>query len=304
LEAQDDFTENQDLIDWANPANNIYQHSSGVRVGVYAQDEWRLSNTLASTLGLRIDRNNTTGSDLSPRLGLIWQATPETTTKVLYGIAHRAPSVNENSNQWGPGPPSLGLSDESIETLEFDVDQRVGRDLTLRASAYQWTLHNPLEVPSNSATGDFENMQPLNARGVELSSDKTWVSGVRLRDSVSIQETDYRRGGDAVNSPKVLGKLNFSAPLRAAGLRLGYELHYDGPRSTLDGTILGGYALSNLVLSTESLAKGLEAALSLDNVADKRYSQPAAPTNWQNALEQDGRSAHLQVTYRFERPRD
>jgi iron complex outermembrane receptor protein len=299
LEAQDDYTEDQDLIDWANPANNIYQHTSGYRAGVYGQDEWRLSNTFATTLGLRLDRNNVTGSDLSPRLGLIWQATPETTAKVLYGIAHRAPSVNEDSNQWGPGPPSLGLSDETIDTLEFDVDQRVGRDLTLRASVYQWTLHNPIVVPAGSVTGDFQNTEPIDARGVELSSDKTWESGARLRDSVSIQEADYRDGGDVVNSPKVLGKLNFSSPLPAAGLRLGYELRYDGPRLTLDGTTLGGYGLSNVYLSTEALAKGLELALALDNIGNKRYAQPAAPTNWQNSFEQDGRSVRLKASYAF-----
>jgi len=300
VEAQDDYSEDQDRIDWANPADNIYEHSSGSRVGVYAQDEWRLANTLTSTLGLRVDRNNVTGSAPSPRLGLIWQATSETTAKLLYGIAHRAPSVNENSNQWGPGPPSLGLGNETIDTLEFDVDQRVGRDLTLRASVYQWTLHNPLEVPANSVTGDFQNTVPIDARGVELSSDKTWDSGARLRDSVSIQQAEDRYLGQIVNSPKLLGKLNFSAPLPAAGLRLGYELQYDGPRLTLDGATLGGYAVSSVFLSTESLAKGLELSLAVENVGDKRYAQPAAPTNWQNSFEQDGRSARIKLTYRFE----
>jgi iron complex outermembrane receptor protein len=299
LEAQDDFTEDQDLIDWAKPADNIYQHSSGYRAGVYGQDEWRLSNTLASTVGLRADRNNSTGSALSPRLGFIWQATPETTAKLLYGVAHRTPSVNENSNQWQPGPPSLGLSNETIDTLELDVDQRVRRDLTLRASVYQWTLHNPIIVPVNSSSGDFQNLEPIDARGVELSSDKTWDSGARLRDSVSLQRSDARQGGDIVNSPKILGKLSFSAPLPAAGLRLGYELQYDGPRLTLDGTSLGGYALSNVYLSTQSLVKGLELAFALDNVGDKRYAEPAAPTNWQNAFEQDGRSVRIKATYGF-----
>jgi iron complex outermembrane receptor protein len=299
LEAQDDYAESQDLIDWARPSNDIYQHTTGYRAGVYGQDEWRLSSTLTSTLGLRVDHNNVTGSALSPRLGFIWQAAPDTTTKLLYGSAHRTPSVNENSNQWGPGPPQLGLGNETIDTLEFDVDQRVGRDLTLRASVYQWTLHDPLVVPAVSVTGDFQNTAPIDARGIELSSDRTWDSGVRLRDSVSVQRADYAHGGDIVNSPKLLGKLNFSSPLPAAGMRLGYELHYEGSRLTLDGTTLGGYALSNIYLSMESLVTGLELALAIDNLGDKRYAQPAAPTNWQNSLEQDGRSVRIKASYRF-----
>jgi len=80
---------------------------------------------------------------------------------------------------------------------------------------------------------------------------------------------------------------------------LGYELHYEGSRLTLDGTTLGGYALSNIYLSMESLVTGLELALAIDNLGDKRYAQPAAPTNWQNSLEQDGRSVRIKASYRF-----
>jgi iron complex outermembrane receptor protein len=80
---------------------------------------------------------------------------------------------------------------------------------------------------------------------------------------------------------------------------LGYELRYDGPRLTEDGTKLGGYGLSDVYLSTESLAKGLEVALALDDVCGKRYAQPAAPTNWQDSFEQDGRSVRIKITYVF-----
>jgi iron complex outermembrane receptor protein len=265
---------------------------------LYGQDEWRLSSTLAATLGLRVDRNDTTGTALSPRLALIWQAAPETTAKALYGVAHRAPNIYEDNPGLGPGlPTSLGLSGETIDTLEFDVDHRVGRDLTLRASVYQWTLHNL--IVQNYISGEYQNDQPVDTRGVELSTAKTWDSGARLRDSMSIQRAEYRDGTEVVNSPKILGKMDFSSRLPIDGLRLGYELRYDGPRLTLDGTTLGGYAVSNLYLSTESLAKGLELSLAFNNLLDKQYAQPASANNWQNSLEQDGRSVRLKASYAF-----
>jgi outer membrane receptor protein involved in Fe transport len=96
-----------------------------------------------------------------------------------------------------------------------------------------------------------------------------------------------------------LGKADLSTRLPAAGLRVGYEARYDGPRLTLDGATLGGYTLSNVYLSEGSLAKGLEISLAIDNLADKRYAQPASANNWQNALEQDGRSERLKVAYAF-----
>jgi outer membrane cobalamin receptor len=295
LEAQDNYDIGQSQIVAADPALDVHVPGSGYRIGLYGQDEWRLANELAATLGLRVDRNDTTGTALSPRLALIWQATAQTTAKALYGIAHRAPNAFEDLSGFTPEAHSLGLSGETINTLEFDLDHRIGRDLALRAAIYQWTLRD-LILQSNSSQ-IYQNEQPVDTRGIELSTDKTWDSGARLRDSVSIQHADYRSGADVVNSPRVLGKLNFSSPLPFYGMRLGYELRYDSARLTLDGTSLGGYALSNLFLSTESLVKGLEISLGVGNLFDKRYAQPASSSHWQNSLQQDGRSVRTDFHY-------
>jgi iron complex outermembrane receptor protein len=301
VEAQDNYREDLAQIDFANSAGNMYIPRSGYRAGLYGQDEWRLSNSLTSTLGLRIDRNDVTGTALSPRLALIWQADPATTAKALYGVAHRAPNAFEDSNDFQPGAPVPSLSGETVNTLELDVDHRIAPDLTLRAAVYQWTLRNLIVLDSTVVDGytEYQNVQPVDTHGIELSTDRTWDFGARLRGSVSIQSAEYRGGTEVVNSPKELGKLNFSSPLSAAGLRIGYELRYDSPRLTLNGTTLGGYAVSNLYLSTQSIAKGLELSLALDNLCDKRYAQPASANNWQNALNQDGRSVRAKFTYAF-----
>jgi len=295
LEAQDNYNTDQSQIVPANPALNVFVPGSGYRIGLYGQDEWHLLNALAATLGFRVDRNEKTDTALSPRLALIWQATSDTTAKALYGIAHRAPNSFEDLARFEPDAPSLQLGGETIDTLEFDVDQRVGRDLSLRASAYQWTLHDL--ILENSVSEQYQNTQSVDTRGIELSTDKTWESGTRLRDSVSIQHANYRSGGEVANSPKILGKLNFSSPLPVYDLRLGYELRYDSSRLDLNGTPLGGYALSNLFLSTESLAKGLEVSLGVGNLFDKHYLQPASANHWQSFLDQDGRSVRIDLHY-------
>jgi len=297
LEAQDNYNTDQSQIVVTDPALNVYVPGSGYRVGLYGQDEWRLSHALAATLGFRVDHNDTTGTTVSPRVALIWQASPETTAKALYGVAHRAPNAFEDLAGFEPNAPSLGLSGETIDTLEFDLDQRVGRDLALRASVYQWTLHNL--ILENDTTQVYQNEQPVDTRGIELSMDKTWDFGARLRDSVSIQDADYRSGSAVVNSPKVLGKLNFSSPLPIRGVRAGYELRYDSSRLTVNGTTLGGYTLSNLFVSTESLVKGLELSLGIGNLFNKHYAQPASANHWQDSLEQDGRSVRSDVHYAF-----
>lgn len=302
LEAQDNQRQDQAMLDLADPANNLLVARSGYRVGIYAQDEWRIAESLAATVGLRIDRNNVTGNKLSPRAALIWRATPETTLKALYGRAHRAPNAFERD--FGDGltqVPNPALDGETIDTVELVADRRIGLDLTLRGSVYQWTMHDlvTLGIDPVSTLPQYQTGETVKAHGLEMSADKTWKSGTRLRGSVSVQDVAYVSGAGLLNSPKLLGKLNLSGPLPWAGLRAGYELRYDGKRLSRDGSKLGGYALSNVTLSTDTLAQGVELSVGVFNLLDKRYAQPGADSNWQNAFEQDGRSARIQLSFRY-----
>jgi iron complex outermembrane receptor protein len=302
LEAQDNWRTDQAALDPANPANDVRVMGSGYRIGLYAQDEWRIGPTLSTTVGLRVDRNDATGTSTSPRAALIWQAAPGTTLKALYGRANRAPNAYERDYDDSYSQvANPALKGERIDTLELVADQRVGTDLNLRAALYQWTMHDIIVLGTDPASGltQYQSGQPVDAHGVELSADKTWATGARLRGSVSMQDVAFASGGGLLNSPRLLAKFNLSAPLPWAGLRAGYELRYDSTRLTVDGSKLGGYALSNLHLGTEALAKGLELSLNIANLFDKRHAHPGSDTNWQNALDQDGRRVRVGLNYRF-----
>jgi iron complex outermembrane receptor protein len=289
-------------LDLAQPANDVQIPGSGYRVGLYAQDEWRVSETLLGTLGLRVDRNDATGTKLSPRVAVIWQGTPASTFKLLFGRAHRAPNAYERNYDDGFAQvANPALNGERIDTLEFVADHRVSKDLALRGSVYRWTMDDlvTLGIDAGSGIPQYQSGEKVEALGLEASVDRTWDSGARARSSVSVQDEKYASGRRLPNSPALLGKLNLSSPLPWAGLRAGFEWRYDAKRLTLDGSKLGGYAVSNLNLSTEALAKGLEVSLGIGNLFDKRYAHPGADTNWQNALEQDGRSVRARLGYRF-----
>ncbi len=301
LEAQDNATVRQASLDFAQPANDLRIDSSGHRIGVFAQDEWRLIDTLSATLGLRVDHNNDTGTRFSPRTGLIWQATPATTMKLLYGQAHRAPNAYERD--YGDGKAQVAnrsLQGETVEAWEAVLDHRFAPELAVRASLYRWTTQDLITLGTEPVSGlaQYQSGGSVRTQGLELSADKVWASGARLRGSVSLQEADPPHGGRLPNSPDVLGKLNLSAPL-ARGWQAGYELQADSKRRSLAGSDLGGYAVSNLTLGTARLARGVELWLSVYNLFDRRFAQPGSEINWQNALEQDGRSASVKLVVRF-----
>jgi iron complex outermembrane receptor protein len=304
LEGQDNPRENQAVEDLLDQSKDYVLDLRGYRVGAYIQDEWRIAETLTATLGIREDynSNSTTGIKASPRIGLIWRTTPETTLKALYGQAHRAPNVFERDYSDGQTQTSnLSLRGETIDTVELVADHRIGRDLTLRASVYQWTMKDLITLGIDPVTGlsQYQTGDTAKARGVELSADETWDSGARLRGSLSIQRAAYLSGRELLNSPKRLGKLDLSTPLPRAALRAGLEVQYDSPRLTEDGIQLGGYVLTNLIVSNDTLMRGLKVSLGAYNLFDERYAQPGSDTNWQNSFEQDRRSVQVKVTYNF-----
>lgn len=288
-----------------NPEDiNVSIKSSVVRAGVYIQDEWRITDTLSATAGLRYDFNTWINSRLSPRGALIWQATPQTTFKVLYGRAHRSPNAFERDYADNVSQvANPGLHAEMVDTLELVTDYRPQPSMNLRATAYAWDMHNLITLGIDPITALTQYQQSSNkvlARGTELSLDKTWDSGVRFRSSYGIQNAE-QKDSHLPNSPYHLGKFNISIPIPLiTGLRAGYELQYFGKRKTLDGSNTDSYVLSNLNLVTDvPQVKGLQASLSFYNLFNENYLHPASDINWQNALWQPGRTVRFRMDYRF-----
>lgn len=307
VEYQNNTSIKQSFQNFDHPEDNIAIKSSVVRVGVYAQDEWRITDTLSATVGLRYDYSawiGSLGNRLSPRGALIWQATPKTTFKALYGRAHRSPNAYERDYTDGISQvANPGLRSEMVDTAELVADYLPLPNMNLRATVYAWDMHNIIALgidPVSGLSQYQQTSQKVLARGTELSLDKTWDWGARLRSSFGIQNAE-QQDSHLTNSPYHLGKLNISIPIPLiTGLRAGYELQYYGKRKTLDGTHTDNYVLSNLNLVTNvPQVKGLEASLSVFNLFNENYRHPAADTNWQNFFWQPGRTVRLRMDYRF-----
>ena len=304
FEYQNNTSIRQTFQNFDNPNENFRIKSSVMRLGVYIQDEWRITDTVSATVGLRYDHNHWIGSRLSPRGALIWQATPKATFKALYGRAHRSP--NSYERDYGDGISQVanpGLHSEFIDTAELVADYLAQPSMNLRANVYAWDMYNLIALgidPLSGLSQYQQNSKKVVARGAELSLDKTWDWGARLRGSFGIQNAE-QQDSHLPNSPYHLGKLNISIPIPLiTGLRAGYELQYYGKRKTLDGSNTDSYVLANLNLVTNvPQVKGLEASLSIYNLFNENYLHPAADTNWQNTLWQPGRTVRFRMDYRF-----
>lgn len=311
LEAQDNTRIDQTARELAPPARlqpfaaavqaPLAIARDGYRIGLYAQDEWQLSERFSTSLGVRIDNNDSTATRLSPRAALIWHAAPMLTLKTLYGRANRAPNSYERDYDDGTSllaNPRLGR--EGIDTFEFVADVQVAAALELRASVYRWHMHDPIVLSTDTISGvpRYVSGGGIEGHGTELSANAAWNGGNRLRASLSWQDVARADGSVPANAPEWLARVNYTQPL-GANHDLGLELQYDGERETVDGTMLRGYWLANLNFMAAGPVNGLDFTLTLLNLFDERYDHPVADSNWQNRLEQDGRAVRLRMDYRF-----
>lgn len=283
-------------------ASDLLIERDGYRAGIYAQDELLLTDAVTAALGMRVDRNDSTGTKLSPRAALILQARPDLTLKALYGRANRAPNTYERDYDDGISLlANPALKRESIDTLELVLEQRVSDTLSVRGSVYQWRMQDFVTLGIEPLRGipQYQSGGDVDAHGAELSANAAWNSGARLRASISYQDAAYDSGANLANSPQWLGRLNYARPLGVAGLSMGTELQFDSERQTNAGSMVDGYWLANVHLLADAWARGLEVSLTLLNLFDERYEHPAADSNWQNTLEQDGRAVRVRLDYRF-----
>ena len=295
----------QNIVDYTDPASdyNWKDRHDGYSFGIYMQDQWQISDGIEATLGLRADRNDRTGTKFSPRLGLIWAASSQTALKLMYGRAHRAPNAYQTSyTEPGYLMPNPGLDGEVVDTVELSIDHRVHHNLHLRASIYQWEIDDLIALTTDdSGLGRYQSAGSVTSRGLELSAEHAWRGGARLRGSTSFQHATDEQGTRVENSPRILGRLNFSAPLPGTPLRTGIELAYDGERRSAAGNKVADHWLANLHVVADRWIPGVELSLSLLNLFDEDYAHPSAGgrTHALDSIDQDGRSIRLKLVHRF-----
>ncbi len=263
--------------------------------GVYLQDEITASRTVALNLGVRRDQYETFGGSTNPRAAVIWSPAEHTTIKGLFGDAFRAPTVYE---LYYGSHANRDLHPESIRTSELVLEQYARSNLRLAGSVYVYRIHDLVSVDTGS--GLFENVDEVEARGLEVEVEKHFRRRWSLRYSSTLQEARNQATRDLLtNSPRHLAKLNLEFPLHGEALSAGVETQYTSRRLTLTGNDAPGYTVVNLTLLSRHLARGLTLSTSVYNLFDATYADPGSEHHVQDTIEQDGRNYRFTLTWSF-----
>jgi len=269
--------------------------------GLYLQDELALSTNLSISAGVRYDYYESFGSAMSPRLGLIYHPWEEGTIKLLYGRAFRAPNAYELFYPVTNALTSAPLSPEHIDTYEVVFEQYFPGNFRVSLDGFHYHINDLITL--NPDTLMFENADTVSTRGGIVEVEWRHSSGIRVQSSYTLEQAKNAATGERLsNSPEHLAKLAIMTPLATKRLWAGLEGQYISRSLTLAGRetrYADSFCVANLTLLTENVMKGMDVSLSLFNVFDTRYAYVGGSGTIQDLIEQDGRSLHLKLTYRF-----
>lgn len=269
---------------------------------MYFQDEFSITDRLILNAGVRYDHYSTFGGTVNPRTGLIytWR---DTTAKLLYGRAFRAPNpfqqFNIVSNASKPNPD---LKPEIINTYELVLEQYLGHHIRGSASAYYYEIDRLIEQvldPSDNLLV-YRNGSKINAKGLGLTVEGRWPNGLDGRVSYALQEArDSASDRLLTNSPQHLVKGNLIIPLFRDKVFASLQTLYMSSRLTLAGNSAKSVFLTNVTFFTQQVLPGWEFSAQVNNIFDYHYSDPASGQLVQDTILQDGRTYWLKLKYRF-----
>lgn len=185
------------MVDGVAP--DIFEHQQWA---LFAEDEWRFSDTLALTLGARHDDHSVFGAHFSPRAYLVWNATPEWTIKGGVSQGFKTPRLEQLASgingfgQQGRLPllGSPGLMPETSTSTEVAVFYDNGGALRASATLFHNQFDDKIATGSPVANCTFG----LTAAQYEAGGYPTtgcvdvgfWPNFATFGQSVNIDEAE------------------------------------------------------------------------------------------------------------------
>jgi outer membrane receptor for ferrienterochelin and colicins len=289
------------------PSQLLRVNRRDVYAAVFAQQEWELSRRWEINIGSRFDRSWLKGNTASPRAAVIYKPRTGTNLKMMYGRGFRRPSSYDMFYDDGVtqiGNPSLAA--ETTNAYEVDLEHSFSTRLHGSASVYHYRVGNLVEqVFTPAALLQYVNAERVNSTGLSLELSLRLPAGAAIETNLDIQRSVFGGGAALPNSPGQVGKLRFSLPLWRDRLTFGAGVQAVGDRITYAGATLPWVVLPEVYLTTKPSAAGLQFGISMKNLSNSAYRDPAGLTPSVDSVAGAGRTFCISVVWRpTERPAD
>ncbi len=225
---------------------------------IFAEDEWRLSDSLAATFGGRYDHHDAFGSELSPRAYLVWNAADHWVVKGGVSRGFKAPRLNQLidgvSGISGQGT-TISIGNPNLKPeISTSTELGVHFDNATNLSASATLFHNKVKdkistggdctvnfisscIANPSATYSV-NTDQAKTWGLELSSRIVLAPAWQLNLNYTWTDSEIRQNGRTNGKLSDTAKHVANAQLRWATtekLSLWVRGEYRGKSQRFDG---------------------------------------------------------------------
>ncbi|MDX2185632.1 MAG: TonB-dependent receptor [Opitutaceae bacterium] len=244
----------------------------------FVQADWTLAETLFLSTGARYDDYSTGENRWTPRVGLMWEATPRLTAKLIYGESFRVPNVEERFAQELGVVRNDNIRAEKNFSWEAVLSYKPTEAWTLEGNFYSTSAEDLIQsVPwdPDPTQYTYANRQEIVTRGAELSATAFFKSDVQIRISSTIQLADDKDQPSGIfDAPRYLNKLSISAPLGRKDLRGSVEFLAVSKRHDSSGANVDDYYVANASIRALRIWRRWEVTLSAYNLFNQRWQDP------------------------------
>ncbi|MBW4934807.1 TonB-dependent receptor [Marinobacter sp. F4206] len=276
---------------------------------VFVQDEWQFAQNWQLVSGLRYDYYADFGETVNPRAALVWATTNDLTTKLLYGRAFRAPSLNEQYVDNNPVTAGNDdLNPETIDTLELALSYQASSRLFYGVNVFYYEIDDLIsaEPVSGPVSSQYQNSGKRKGHGGELEVTFQALDNLNLTANYAYQTAEDQETNESVGQApnhQVYTRVEWQVvPTWALNTQANWVGEQKRAASDSRDPV-DNYTTVDFTARTNGLWRGFDIAVSVRNAFNADVRDPSPYSDPRPAIPGDfpmpGRSAYVEAQYQF-----
>jgi len=239
--------------------------------GLFALYEFKPTEQITLTGGLRMDDHERFGSETTARLAAAYNPTESLTLRASWGQGFKAPTIFQTTFFCcGATAPNADLQPETSEAFDIGLDWR-SEDGRTEAGITLFDQDTENLIDFSFALGGYENIAIVESQGVELYAAHQFTDWFSVSADYAYIDAKDGDGDALVRLPEHSGDVTVSidpdGPFSGAVL-----VRYNGEEPNTNGTILESWTRVDLTGSYD-LNEKVELFGRIENLFDEEYQQ-------------------------------